>query len=166
MLSPENRCFPVHPYSSSHAKRRCAITIISFSRSICRGGLAALKGVTGKPYPAVFHAIVTLSAPAGNAIKLSGILVSQPSPLGKGDRVSGGWGTLVNGLLETLSPTLFHTARTLSGSLRSPPSPRGEGFVRRYSFSTYACICSDNARIPSSKKKGGEAATSTLNLEP
>ena len=38
---------------------------------------------------------------------------------------------------------LFHTASTLSGSLRSPPSPRGEGFVRRYSFSTYACIRSD-----------------------
>ena len=32
-------------------KRRCEITIISFSRSICRGGLAALVGVTGKPYP-------------------------------------------------------------------------------------------------------------------
>ena len=31
-------------------KRRCEITIISFSRSICRGGLAALIGVTGKPY--------------------------------------------------------------------------------------------------------------------
>ena len=28
----------------------------------------------------------------------------------------------------------------------SLPSPPGEGFVRRYSFSTYACICSDNAR--------------------
>ena len=41
---------------------------------------------------------------------------------------------------------LFHTARTLSGSLRSPPSPRGEGFVRRYSFSTYACIRFDDAR--------------------
>ena len=27
-----------------------------------------------------------------------------------------------------ISPTLFHTANTLSGSLRSPPSPRGEGF--------------------------------------
>ena len=27
------------------------------------------------------------------------------------------------------SPSLFHTASTLSGSLRSPPSPRGEGFV-------------------------------------
>ena len=26
------------------------------------------------------------------------------------------------------------------------PSPRGEGFVRRYSFFTYACIRSDNAR--------------------
>ena len=32
-------------------------------------------------------------------------------------------------LLETIFPALFHTARTLSGSLRSPPSPRGEGFV-------------------------------------
>ena len=41
---------------------------------------------------------------------------------------------------------LFHTASTLSGSLRSPPSPRGEGFVRRYSFSTYACIRFDDAR--------------------
>ena len=36
--------------------------------------------------------------------------------------------------------SVFHAARTLSGSLRSPPSPRGEGFIRRYSFSTYACI--------------------------
>ena len=49
-------------------------------------------------------------------------------------------------LLETIFFALFHTASTLSGSLRSPPSPRGEGFVRRYSFSTYACICSDNTR--------------------
>ena len=44
------------------------------------------------------------------------------------------------------SSSVFHTASTLSGSLSSPPSPRGEGFVRRYSFSTYACIRSDNAR--------------------
>ena len=48
--------------------------------------------------------------------------------------------------LRCISPLIFHTARTLSGSLRSPPSPRGEGFVRRYSSSTYACIRSDNAR--------------------
>ena len=27
------------------------------------------------------------------------------------------------------SPALFHTASTLSGSLRSPPSPHGEGFM-------------------------------------
>ena len=44
---------------------------------------------------------------------------------------------------STLSSSVFHAARTLSGSLRSPPSSRGEGFVRRYSFSTYACIRSD-----------------------
>ena len=43
-------------------------------------------------------------------------------------------------------PSLFHTDRPLSGSLCSPPSPRGEGFVRRYSFSTYACIRFDDAR--------------------
>ena len=48
--------------------------------------------------------------------------------------------------LRRISPLIFHTARTLSGSLRSPPSPRGEGFVRRYCFSTYACIRSGNAR--------------------
>ena len=36
--------------------------------------------------------------------------------------------------------TGFHAASTLSGSLRSPPSPRGEGFVHRYCFSTHACI--------------------------
>ena len=48
-------------------KRRCEITIISFSRSICRGRLAALIGMTEKNLiPAVFHAIVTLSAPAGH----------------------------------------------------------------------------------------------------
>ena len=41
---------------------------------------------------------------------------------------------------------LFHAASTLSGSLRSPPSPRGEGFVRPYCFSTHACIRSDDAR--------------------
>ena len=48
--------------------------------------------------------------------------------------------------LRCISPLIFHTASTLSGSLRSPPSPRGEGFVRPYCFSTYACIRSDNAR--------------------
>ena len=42
------------------------ITIISFLLSICRGGLAALIGVTEYLIPAVFHTIVTLSAPAGH----------------------------------------------------------------------------------------------------
>ena len=32
-----------------------------------------------------------------------------------------------NGALETIFFALFHPASTLSGSLRSPPSPRGEG---------------------------------------
>ena len=47
---------------------RCEITIISFSRSICRGGLAALIGVTGKPYPSCLschsHPIRPFRAPS------------------------------------------------------------------------------------------------------
>ena len=50
-------------------------------------------------------------------------------------------------LLETIFFALFHPASTLSGSLRSPPSPRGEGFVRPYCFSTHACIRSDDMGI-------------------
>ena len=56
-------------------------------------------------------------------------------PIGEGGTRQRCSGALVCRLLETHFPTLFHTARTLSGSLRSPPSPRGEGFVRRYCFS-------------------------------
>ena len=71
---------------------------------------------------------------------------SLPSPLGKGDRAAVDRVLSQTAylrrflfhlyhLLETIFFALFHPARTLSGSLRSPPSPRGEGFVRCYSFS-------------------------------
>ena len=61
----------------------------------------------------------------------------KPLPLeGAAERSEAGlasfWGeqgALVYRLLETIFPALFHTASTLSGSLRSPPSPRREGFV-------------------------------------
>ena len=72
---------------------------------------------------------------------------SLPFPLGKGDRAAVDRVLSYNGALETIFFALFHPARTLSGSLRSPPSPHGEGFVRRYSFSTYACIRFDDAGI-------------------
>ena len=49
-------------------KRSCEITILSFSRSICRGGLAAPIGVTGKPYPSCLschsHPIRPFRAPS------------------------------------------------------------------------------------------------------
>ena len=54
---------------------------------------------------------------------------SLPSTFGKGDRVSGAQVLSYNGALETIFFALFHPASTLSGSLRSPPSPRGEGFA-------------------------------------
>ena len=56
---------------------------------------------------------------------------SLPSPLGKGDRAA------VDRVLSYIVdlrrsfPLVFHTASTLSGSLRSPPSPRGEGGPRQ-----------------------------------
>ena len=63
---------------------------------------------------------------------------SLPSPLGKGDRAA----VLGCSYIACLrrSPTLFHAASTLSSSLRSPPSPRGEGFVCRCWFFCVSCI--------------------------
>ena len=52
-------------------------------------------------------------------------------PIGEGGPRQRRSGALANGILETIFFALFHPARTLSGSLRSPPSPRGEGFVSR-----------------------------------
>ena len=58
---------------SPDQKRGCKITIISFSRSICRGGLAALIGVTGKPYPSCLSCHSHPIRPCG-----------APSPRGEG----------------------------------------------------------------------------------
>ena len=41
---------------------------------------------------------------------------------------------------EMIPPSLFHPARTLSGSLRSPPSPRGEGFVSKIPLSPFRSL--------------------------
>ena len=42
--------------------------------------------------------------------------------------------------LRRISPLIFHTARTLSGSLRSPPSPRGEGFISGIAVLSYRSL--------------------------
>ena len=52
-----------------------------------------------------------------------------PFPIGEGGPRQRRSGALVNDALETIFSALFHPASTLSGSLRSPPSPRGEGFA-------------------------------------
>ena len=57
----------------TNTKRRCEITIISFSRSICRGGFAALIGVTRKPYPGCLSCHSHPIRPCG-----------APSPRGEG----------------------------------------------------------------------------------
>ena len=106
-----------------------------------------------EPYPARFarhlpHAGKALfrkyrfphptSAPSGHLLPYEGGSVhASPFPWkGLLSAARRGWlpflrrsGALANGALEKIFPALFHTARTLSGSLRSPPSPRGEGFV-------------------------------------
>ena len=50
-------------------------------------------------------------------------------PIGKEGPRQRRSGALVNDALVTIFFALFHPATSLSGSLRSPPSPRGEGFV-------------------------------------
>ena len=93
------------------------------------------------------------------ASALSGSLRSPPSPRGEGF-VSGiavfsyrslpHWGrgtasavdrvlSLTAHLRRSSSP-LFHTASALSGSLRSPPSPRGEGFVSGIAVFSYRSL--------------------------
>ena len=69
-----------------------------------------------------------------------------PSPLGKGDRVSGARVLSLMAYLRRSLPALFHTARTLSGSLRSPPSTRGEGFVSRKAVSPYRSLVFSSLR--------------------
>ena len=86
---------------------------------------------------------------SGFAANSNGALRAGPLSLplaGKGDRASGARVLSLIACLRCISPLIFHTASTLSGSLRLPPSPRGEGFVRPYCFSTHACIRSDDAR--------------------
>ena len=94
----------------------------------------------------LFHTASPIQPPplrGTSFLRKEGVYTRAPS-LGRGCRAQRGGvgflfrrrsGALVNGALETIFFALFHTARTLSGSLCSPPSPRGEGFVRRYSFS-------------------------------
>ena len=57
--------------------------------------------------------------------------------------VRGFYAREVGGFVTGDQVILSRFPRTLSGSLRSPPSPREEGFIRRYSFSSYVCIRSD-----------------------
>ena len=90
--------------------------------------------------PPLFHTASPIQPPPlrGTSFhRKEGVSTRAPS-LGRGCRAQRGGvgfllgrrsGALVNDALETIFFALFHTARTLSGSLRSPPSPRGEGFV-------------------------------------
>ena len=82
MPTSQGNTDPIIVRSDQHSpspdqKRRCEITIISISRSICRGGLAALIRVTGKPYPSCLschsHPIRPFRAPSprgeGHSVK-------------------------------------------------------------------------------------------------
>ena len=90
--------------------------------------------------PPLFHPASPIQPPPlrGTSFhRKEGVSTRAPS-LGRGCRTQRGGvgflfrrrsGALVNDALETIVFALFHTARTLSGSLRSPPSPRREGFA-------------------------------------
>ena len=90
--------------------------------------------------PSLFHTVSPIQPPPlrGTSFqRKEGVSTRAPSlGRGKGHSEAGlvsFWGGArvlsYNGALETIFFALFHPAGTLSGSLRSPPSPRGEGFV-------------------------------------
>ena len=97
---------------------------------------------------ALFHTASTLfgslrspPSPRGEGF-ISGIVVLSYRSLphwGRGDRVSGARVLSFILDLRRISPLIFHTARTLSGSLRSPPSPRGEGIISGIALFSYRC---------------------------
>ncbi len=101
-------------------------------------------------FPTLFHPDFPIQPPPlrGTSFhRKEGVSTLAPS-LGRGWRAQRGGvgflflqrsGTFVNGALELIFPTLFHPASALSAPFVAP-SPRGEGFVRRYGFFTYACI--------------------------
>ena len=71
-LAPMDRSTP-NALPPQNNRRSCEITILSFSRSICHGELAALIGVTGKPYPSCLSCHSHPIRPCG-----------APSPRGEG----------------------------------------------------------------------------------
>ena len=58
-------------------------------------------------------------------------------PIGEGGPRQWRSGTFVSGALEMIFPALFHAARTLSGSLCSPPSPWGKAYNTGYAFLSF-----------------------------
>ena len=95
---------------------------------------------------ALFHTAFPIQPPPlrGTSFhRKEGVSTQAPS-FGRGCRAQRGGvgfllgrrsGALVNGVLETIFFALFHPARTLSGSLRSPPSPRGKALPGETVFS-------------------------------
>jgi len=113
----------------------------------------AANSATETISPLIFHPAIPIQPPPlrGTSFhRKEGVSTQAPS-LGRGCRAKRGgvakppplclphWGRRAASAvdrvlsyivdLRRISPLIFHTARTLSGSLRSPPSPRGEGFV-------------------------------------
>ena len=109
-----------------------------------------VNGALEMIFPALFHPASALSAPTGHlplkgkalsvvilfphmrvfALTLWGKRFSRivAFPIEEGGPRQRCSGAFVNCRFEMHFLALFHPSRTLSGSLRSPPSPRGEGW--------------------------------------
>ena len=111
-------------------KRRCEITIISFSRSICHGGLAALIGVTGKPYPSCLSCHSHPIRPYGNLPLEGKAAIREYYLLKKGSEAA----------TSILSPSYqsTHSAFLPPSFGRRCPEGAEVGCVKRY-FHTRGC---------------------------
>ena len=146
--------FSTYAYIRSDNARKAAFSYRSLPHW-GRGTASAVDRVLSqtaylrRSLPALFHVARTLSGsprsppfPRGEGVVSRKALLSYRSlpHWGRGTASAVDRVLSQTTYLRRSLPALFHTARTLSGSLRSPPSPRGEGFVRRYCFSSHMRI--------------------------
>ena len=111
--------------TSFHRKEEVSTRVPSLGR-----GCRAQRGGVGFSF-FCGEAAASLPSPLGKALcreKRCSRIVSLPH-WGRGTAPAVDRVLSLMAHLRRSFPLVFHAARTLSGSLRSPPSPRGEGFV-------------------------------------
>ena len=150
---------PLEPYPARfarhlpHAGKALSVDIVFSTYAYIRSddiGIAVFSynGALETISPDLFHTAFPIQPPPlrGTSFhRKEGVSTRAPS-LGRGCRAQRGGVGFLLGRLETIVPLIFHPASNLSDSLRSPPFPRGEGFVSGIAVSPYRSLMFSSLR--------------------